>query len=198
MSAFTSGVQTALQADAPLIFMALRVELPGYTLRLLDGAQQLTVNGEVYVGRDDTYGVAAAVDEIDDGTGDQVPALSISIHPPNDEAAIALNDPAVQGGEVQVWFGVVDRATGEVIPDPELLFIGEIDVPTLRAGKGRSLVDLDCVSAMERLFENEEGVRLADSFQQLRFPGETGLANVTGVEKKVYWGVEGAGGAISR
>jgi hypothetical protein len=198
MTALTPEMETALGASNPLIFGALRIALPSYTLCLLDGAGTVSFNGDTYVGRDPTYGVLAGIDAIDDGVGDQAPALSISLFPPDATAAAVLSHPALQGSEVQLWLGALDRTSGAVIPDPTLLFLGELDQPTLRGSRGKRVLDYECVSAFERLFDNDEGARLADSFHKTIWPGETGLANVTGVTKKVYWGTEGAGGAISR
>jgi hypothetical protein len=196
MTTLTTGMDTALRADAPLIFGALKIELPGYTLRLLDGAGKIVFGGETYVGRDDTYGVLAAIDQIDDGVGDQAPSLSITLTPGTDAGAAALLSPGVQGSTVQLWLGVLDRATGVPIPDPDLLFYGEVDVPTLKAGKGSRSVALDCVSGFERLFADDEGIRLSDAFHKTVWSGETGLANVTGVTKKIYWGTESGGSAV--
>lgn len=198
MSDLTLAMQTALDADAPLVFLAVRIDLPSGTLRLVDGAGSVIFAGETYVGRDDNFGRLAAIEASDDGQGDQVPAMSVTIQPPSDTVAAALNVPGVQGAAVQLWLGAVTRSTGAVVADPYLMFLGEVDQPTLTATKGSTEIEFACVSAMERLFENEEGIRLSDSFHKLLFPGETGLANVTGVTKKVYWGVEGSGGAISK
>jgi hypothetical protein len=41
---------------------------------------------------------------------------------------------------------------------------------------------------MERLFFNDEGIRLAPAFHQQVWPGEDGLNHVTGVTDLIYWG----------
>lgn len=197
MSELTLAMEAALNADSPLVFLAVRMDLPGGVLTLLDGAAELELNGETYTGRSDEFGALAGLEPSDDGIGDQVPAMSVTIHPPSDAIAVELNEPGVQGAEVQLWLGAVDRTTGTVIADPYLLFFGEVDQPVLSASRSALAVEFSCVSSMERLFENDEGSRLSDSLHKLLFPGETGLSNVTGVTKKVVWGVEGSGGAIS-
>lgn len=196
MSGFTAAMQSALAADAPLVFLAVRMDLPTGVLRLVDGAGVVTFGGETYVGRSDTFGALADIQPPTDGVGDEVPEMEITVTPPDAATAIALNSAGVQGAEVQLWFGAVDRTSGAVVADPLLLFLGEVDVPAHRVGRGLLAAEFHCVSSMERFFDNEEGMRLSDSLHKLLFPGETGLSNVTGVQKKVYWGVEGSGGAI--
>src|SRR3546814_20326641 len=88
----------------------------------------------------------------------------------------------MQGSVVSLWLAAVDRATGAVIPEPLLLFTGELDQPTLTVDKGSRELEFECVSGFERLFDNEEGLRLADSWHQSVWPGEMGLANVTGIK----------------
>jgi hypothetical protein len=92
-----------------------------------------------------------------------------------------------------------------VIPDPVHLFAGELDVPRLRVGKGSRVVEWRCSSALEAFHDQEIGARLSDSHHRTVWPGETGLANMTGIEKTSYWGVErppsavtygGGGGAV--
>lgn len=196
MSAFTPGMETALSADTPLVFGALKIQLPGYTLRLLDGAGVVTFNGETFTGRDATFGTLEAIDVFTDGVGDEAPGISISLLP-SDAAASTLASPTMQGSPVTLWLGAVDRATGAVIPDPLMIFFGEIDQPTLRLGKGTRVLEYECVSSFERLFDVDEGARLANSFHQMIMPGETGFANVTGITKKIYWGSEGPESSIT-
>lgn len=197
MSALTPAMDTALAADNPIIFGALQIDLPGYALCLLDGAGQLAFNSQTFVGRDSTFGVLSAIDSLDDGFGDTAPAISITLLPSTDAAAATLADAAMQGSRVRLWIGAVTRATGAVIADPLLLFDGELDQPVLTLGQGKRVLEYECVSSMERLFDGDEGFRLSDANHQRIWPGETGLANMTGLTRKVYWGVAGPTGAAS-
>jgi hypothetical protein len=69
-----------------------------------------------------------------------------------------------------------------------VLFMGEVDVPVLDVDKGIRTVTLECVSAWERFFEDDEGVRLTDNWHQSIWPGETGLAYVIEVTRQLPWG----------
>src|SRR5687768_11587391 len=96
MSTLTPGVQTALEADTPLVAGVLKIVLPDATIRLLDGSGSLTIDGETYTGRDDVFGSLAGVDEIGDGVGDEAPAMSFTLHPADDAAAADLSSPTMQ------------------------------------------------------------------------------------------------------
>lgn len=174
--------------DRALVFGAVRIDLPGYTLRLLDGSGVATFGGGTYTGIDATFGTLAAIGELSDGAGDQIPATNITILPPNDTAAATLAAPGMQGSIVTIHIGAIDPVTGAVIADPYLLFIGELDVPVITSGGAGRSVDYECVSVMERLFSDDEGQRLVDGFHQSIWPGETGYFDVTGVEQTIYWG----------
>lgn len=196
MSALASGMDAALAADRATIFGAVEIVLPGKTIRLLDGAGAVSFGGSVFTGDDPIYGVLGAITDLTDGTGDEVPAISLTLLPPNDTAAATLAAATMQGAAVKLWLGVLDPATGLVVPDPYLAFLGEVDVPTIKSGSSGREVDYEIVSVMERLFEDDEGTRLADGFHQSIWPGETGLAAVTGIEQPVYWGVDPPPGAV--
>ncbi|MFC3711257.1 hypothetical protein ACFOMD_01660 [Sphingoaurantiacus capsulatus] len=183
-------LEAALSGPSPTWFGALKIELPGHILRLLDGAGFVDFDGGTFVGRDPVYGVLAAIEEIGDGVGDEAPAIGITLHPASDASAAALAAPGMQGSRVSLFVGAVDRATGLVVPDPELVFVGELDVPTLRSTRNGRSLDFDVVSTFERFFDDDEGARLSDGFHQSVWPGELGLAHVTGVEKTVYWGMD--------
>lgn len=199
MSLFSGGMQTALSPAQPsvLLFGAIKIEIPGGdTIRLLDGAAELEVlSGETFTGEDATYGSLASMEEIEDGFGDDAPALSFSIHPPTDAAAHVLTDPSTQGGRVRVWLGAYDKATKAVVSAPLLLQDMEYDVATLAIGQRSRVVDVDCISSMDRFFDTDEGFRMSDADHQRVWPGELGLSNMTGLVKKIYWGVAGPSGA---
>lgn len=196
MTALTPALDSALRADAATVFGAVSIDLPTAQVNLLDGAGLLSFGGRTYVGEDATYGVLSDVEDITDGTGDSAPAFSLTILPSGAAAAAALAAPDMQGSQVRVWFGAINPLTGLVIPDPHLLFLGELDVPSLiSSGDGRRL-DYEVVSVFERLFEDDESARLSDGFHRSIFPNEFGLEYVTGVAEPVYWGVAGNPSAV--
>lgn len=197
MSALTPQMDIALAADRPMIFGAMEINLPGgVNLRLIDGGGEVPWGGNTFLGRDPVFGVLAAIDQPEDGVGDQAPSMNITLHPPATSAAATLSHPTMQGSRVRLWLGAIDRAAGGVVPDPYLVFDGELDQPILSVGLGTRVLEYECVSGFERLFQVDEGMRLSDSFHQSVWPGETGLDGITGIIKTIIWGPGDRPGAI--
>jgi hypothetical protein len=88
---------------------------------------------------------------------------------------------------MRLWLGVIDAA-GAVVADPYLMFDGELDQPKLEIDYGARSVEMACVSSFERLFSDDEGIRLNPSNHKSVWPGETGLDAITGVTRQVIWG----------
>lgn len=195
MSLLTPAMQSALAAKKVLAFGAVRIDLPSYTLCVLNGATRLTFDGVTFLGRDPTFGVLSAVSLIEDTMDDEAPSMSLTFQPPKSSAAAELSSPAFQGSRVRVWVGAIERATGTVVPDPLKLFDGELDQPTLTVGKQIREVEFECVSVFERFFENDEGFRLSDANHQRIWPGERGLEHMTGLTKQIYWGIDRPAGS---
>lgn len=84
-----------------------------------------------------------------------------------------------------------------LVPEPVQLFEGELDVAKLSVGKGSRTVEWRAASALERFHDRERGARLSDAWHQLVWPGETGCANMSGIEKTSYWGVEKVPGGVT-
>jgi hypothetical protein len=193
----TPAMAAALRAGESPIVPLIEVVLPGYTMRHLVGDGEVKWNGNRFVGRDPKFGVLASAGSLQDGVVDEAPEWELSFTPPSEVAAAQLTAATTQGGDVNGWLAVVDRTTGQVIPEPIHLFAGELDVPRLRVGKGSLTVVWRCVSALEPFHDQEVAARLSDSHHKAVWPGETGLANMSGIEKTSYWGVEKPPSAIT-
>ena len=179
----------AYAAPSLLLFEAFELDLGGGSwLRLLRGSGEVSFGGKTFVGLDPTFGVLGQVEAITDGVEDEAPALEVTLLPPTRSAAAALAQPSLQGRRVTFWQGVADLTTGTPIGSPDVLFLGEVDVPSLRVGEGSLGVTLEVVSAFERFFEVREGVRLSNAFHQSAWPGEKGLEFVTETQRQLPWG----------
>lgn len=189
MSLFTPAMETALRQPFATVFGAVKVELPDRTVCLVSGGV-VTFGGDTYVSQDDVFGTIAAVGRVKDGTGDEAPALSITLLPDSDADAATLSSPTYQGSPVSLFYGAIDPATGAVIADPLGLFYGELDQPTLTVDQGIRELEYEAASAFDRLFSGDEGIRLSDSHHMEVWPDESGLANVTGVQRSIYWGID--------
>ncbi|MFN3585194.1 hypothetical protein [Phenylobacterium sp.] len=190
MTGLSPGHDAALKQDSALVFTAVEIVLPSYTLRLLDGSAEVGFDSRLFVGEDPTYGVLGMVGEFEDGGEAQSPTLRLTVLPPTNAAAATLASVAAQGSLVTIWDGAIDPVTGSVIDEPDPWFVGEIDVPRWQAGEGGRFVELECVAAWERFLRDDEGARLTDAFHQWVWPGELGLSFVTDVQRQLPWGAD--------
>lgn len=188
MSQLSPLLSAALAESRVMLFGAVRVALPGYTIRLLDGSGALTIGGELYQGRDASYGTLDTIEGIEEDMGDNAPTLTIGLIPATDAALAALIDPAVQGSEIQIMVGAVSMATGQPVGTPYQVFVGELDVPTIAWGENDRRLEYRVNSVGERFFQIEEGRRLSSAFHQSVWPGEKGLDHCTDVEITLAWG----------
>jgi len=186
----TPQMAAALRAGKSPIVPLIEVLLPDYALRHLVGSGEVAWGEKTFVGRDTRFGVLASAGNLQDGIADEAPEWPLTFAPPDSAAVTDLTRADMQGSVVNGWIGVVDRTTGLLLPEPLQVFAGELDVARLRVGKGSRSVEWRCVSALERFHDTERGARLSDAWHRMVWPGETGLANMSGIEKTSYWGVE--------
>lgn len=182
------ALTAALGADNVTLFGAIQIDLPGYTLRLIDGAGVVMIGGEMFSGADPAFGVLESIDSIQESIGEQAPEISISLFPKSDIARGSLVSPSMQDSLFTLMVGAVDPVTGVAIGTPEVKFAGEIDVPTMSLSLGQRSIEYTVVSVFERLFDGEEGVRASDGYHQSIWPGERGLEYMTGTDRNLYWG----------
>lgn len=185
-------LQAALNQQVIWLFGAVRIDMAGIgdmtgPLCLLDGAGEISINGETYYGGHPLFGAIDSIDTISESEGDEAPEISLSLLPPSATAAAQLASPAMQGREVRLMVGALDPMTGLTIGQPEIKFLGEIDVPTLTVSEGKRSLELTINSVFERMFEVEDGVRLQDGWHQSIWPGERGLEYMNGTDKNLYW-----------
>lgn len=190
MTQLTPAMADALGARSVLMFCAVEIALPSYNLRLLSGPGQVTFGGRTFVGRDETYGVLGGVEEIADSDDGEAPEITITILPPTMTSAALLASPSAQFSDVTVWVGAMDLATGAVIPDPLVVFAGQVDVPTLTGDESSRALQYSVTSVFELLFEVDEGANLNNAFHQSVWPGELGFEYVSEVQRQLPWGAE--------
>ena len=185
------ALKSALSQPSVLLFGALKIELPSYTLRLVDGSANIVIGGETYVGQDATFGTIAEMSELTEEIGDSAPEITVALFPPDVTATAVLSHPSMQGSRATLMVGAVDPISGIAIGAPEILFMGEIDVPTITLEQnGARKVEYTIVSVFERLFEVEEGQRASNGWLQSIWPGDLGLEHMTGTDVNLYWGAK--------
>lgn len=195
MTAMHPALDAALAGTNPTVFGAVEIMLNGgRIIRLLTGSGLVAFAGKTFTGRDATFGVLHSIENLDDGIGDEAPAINLTLVPASDAAAAVLASASMQGSQVSIWLGAVEPSNGLVIGDPLLIFLGVLDIPTLKAGANSRLLEFEVTSAFEVLFLNDDGARLNDRFHGYVWPGESGLAGVTAVTQQIYWGGSPASG----
>lgn len=169
----------------------LKLELPGHTVLLCDGGT-LPYGGDTYMSEDPLFGTIVSVEPITEGVGDEAPTGVITFAPQEDAAVEDICSEEMQGSRLRAWTGEIDDDTGTIIGLPEQIMDSVIDVPFLKLGLGKRLVEMTYVSRAERLFIVDTGNVLSGAFHKRIYPGERGFDNAAGVEDQFAWGVASA------
>jgi hypothetical protein len=166
----------------------LKIELPTADVLLCDGGW-FPWAGDVYQSRDPVFGVIGSVEGLEEGVGDELPALELEFVPADDAAVSDLSQPGFQQSRVRLWVGEYDPETGAIVGTPELEFDGMLDQTTLRVGRSERTLASTIVPTAERLFQRNIGNSLSPGFHKTLFAGELGHDNATGLKVAVAWGV---------
>lgn len=167
----------------------VRIDLPDRDPVLLCDGGFLPWSGDIYRSKDATFGTLLSVEGLDEGRGDQIPALDLELAPERDAPIADLSKAGYQQSRVRMWLAEFDMATGQVSGTPDLMFDGQVDQTSLRVGKSRRLA-ISVVSNCERLFELDIGNSLSPTFHKSIWPGEKGHDNASGLKLQVAWGTD--------
>lgn len=169
----------------------LKIELPAHTVLLCDGGfMPWPDQGETYRSSDPVFGSIGSVDALTEGMAESVPALDLSLLPPETSAAADLSQPGFQRSRVRFWLAEFSPHDGILIGDPEPMFDGQIDQTSLTEDRNQRSVELTVVSNLERLFTRNRGNSFNPRWHKSVWPGETGHDNATGLPVPVAWGAE--------
>lgn len=167
----------------------MKLELPGRAVLLCDGGF-VTFGGETYQSVDNTFGTVAGFEALTEGTGDELPAGTVTFLPKNVAAAIDLSRPGYQGARLRMWIGEVDPVTGKLVGSPDLMADWQTDKTVLKRNTGTRSLDIVCVTRSQRLLVRNDGNGLSTAAHQRVFPGERGHDNAVGMDIDVAWGVK--------
>lgn len=166
----------------------VKIEFPERTVLLSDGAFFIH-EGDTYRSSDAVFGTIAGFDTMEEGVGDFVPAISMTLKAPGDTAPADLSKPGHQTARVRFTIAEYDVETG-VISTSDVHFDGQVDQTRLVVRKDNKQLEMSVVSLAERLFERNIGNSLSPVWHKSVWPGEQGHDNATGLSVAVAWGVE--------
>lgn len=172
----------------------LKIELPTQDVLLCDGGF-FPWAGDTYLSRDPVFGVITSVEGLDEGVGNEIPALQLEFAPDGIAAVSDLSQPGFQQSRVRLWVGEYDPDTGQIIGDPQPEYDGMLDQTSLRVGRSERALAVSIVPTAERFFQRNIGNSMSASFHKKLFPGELGHDNGTGLKVAVAWGVASPGRA---
>jgi hypothetical protein len=178
--------------NSPILLLAglIELQLPSRTVRLCDGGF-VVWGGNTYLSSDSDFGTIESVEAISEGLGDEAPGARLTLLPTSTADAAALFQSSAQGKPIKFWLAEINRATGAVVGNPELLFWGIIDFMGIHLAKSARKVEVEFIAASERLFLVREGNVLSPRFHQNAWPGELGFDHCTGNGIQVPWGTNG-------
>lgn len=176
----------AWQEANPHAFLAFEITLPAGTYRITSGGQ-VTFGGNTYAGHDDDLGALSYVGSIDDG-GERTAALpEIGLEVFTGTGINALTATDAQGSPWVLYWGLVDPSTGAVVGTPVTVISGALNIVTLEISASRRSAVIESYSEEQFLLLPNQHAALSDAFHRQVWPGETGLNNVSGGAKDIYW-----------
>jgi hypothetical protein len=137
---------------------------------------------------DPLFGTISSISAPSEALAQASPRLTLVLNPPSPKGLEFVTDPAQQGADVRVWWGIIDPITGQVVFQPQECFKGFVDVPTINGDMNICTVSLQVGSAWELLFTNSEGQRLNSGWHENVWPGETGLSQNIEATSPLTWG----------
>lgn len=194
----TPGMIAALTAKRKTVTAFFEIDLPSGTRRLLIGSGEAMYGGNTFRGYDSSIGSITSGDELKEDVSGVAPNTNVSIAVAGTATKSDIAGSAVQLSPLKISLAALglDGSSHVIaIPDPELLFDGFIDQAVSNVDKQKDQLTYTVISAFDYFFEDSEGQRLNDTFHESVWSGETGLSNVTGVTRKIYWGTLGPGSA---
>ncbi len=175
-------------AERVLIVGLIQVDLrSGATLRLTDGGF-VEFGGETFTSEDPVYGSIASVSDLREGTGNEVPALQLTLSPSNSASIPTLAQPVNSKSQVRMWTAEVDPQTGTIIGTPKLHVRAQIERMPVRFGRNVRRIDIEAACRGVKLLDRYEGNSASAAFRRRVWPGETGSDGRLELGAQVAWG----------
>ena len=164
-------------------FYATSLDFDAGTVRYWTGYGTITINSATYAG----IGALSSISTIEETEDLSARGLTINLTGvTNDLVAAALTEP-YQGRTAAVRFGTLNADTGAVI-ESITIFSGRMDTMAISNDGKSAQIGISVESKLVDFKRTRES-RYTHEEQLRRFPADTGLEYVTGLQDKViYWG----------
>jgi hypothetical protein len=164
-------------------FYATSLDFDAGTVRYWTGYGTITINSATYAG----IGAISSISTIEETEDLSARGLTINLTGvTNDLVAAALTEP-YQGRTAAVRFGTLNADTGAVI-ESITVFSGRMDTMAISNDGKSAQIGISVESKLVDFKRTRES-RYTHEEQLRRFPADTGLEYVTGLQDKViYWG----------
>jgi hypothetical protein len=164
-------------------FYATSLDFDAGTVRYWTGYGTITINSATYAG----IGAISSISTIEETEDLSARGLTINLTGvTNDLVAAALTEP-YQGRTAAVRFGTLNADTGAVI-ESITIFSGRMDTMAISNDGKSAQIGISVESKLVD-FQRTRESRYTHEEQLRRFPADTGLEYVTGLQDKViYWG----------
>ncbi len=174
----SSQLLTVFQSTDFEPVLLFKFEFDSGDLRLWNGYRDLTFASEVYTGS----GLLLAVSRIEESQNLKASNLILTLSGINPSiVSIALTED-YQGRPFTLWLGALD-INGVLVPEPLLVFKGEMDVMTLADDAETATVELVVENDLIILQRKKER-RFNDEDQEIDFPGDRFFEFVPSIQKK--------------
>ena len=179
----TAAMDTAMTAVVKHPILLVKFIFDSADLNLWSGVGEITFNGDVYTGTGALGGISA----VEETEQTKAAGLVFSITGiPSSFISTALGED-YQGRTAKLWFGAMDAAGGLVV-DPELLFVGRMDVMTIDEDGETATIKVSVENLLVALESTSER-RYTPEDQKLDFPDDTGFDQVVALQDvTVTWG----------
>lgn len=164
-------------------FYATSLDFDAGTVRYWTGYGTITINSATYAG----IGALSSISTIEETEDLSARGLTINLTGvTNDLVAAALTEP-YQGRTAAVRFGTLNADTGAVI-ESITIFSGRMDTMVISNDGTSAEIGMQVESKLVDFKRTRES-RYTHEEQLRRFPADTGLEYVAGLQDKViYWG----------
>ena len=179
----TAAMDTAMTAASKHPILLAKFAFDSGDVNLWNGIGDITFNGDVYTGAGDLGGVSP----VEETEQTKAAGLIFSISGiPSAFIATALGED-YQGRAAKLWFGAVNDA-GAIIVDPELIFVGRMDVMTIDEAGETATIKVAVENVLIALESTSER-RYTPEDQKLDFPNDTGFDQVAALQDvTITWG----------